>query len=323
MKIKGLIPAAGKGTRGGAAYKATSKPGAPILDRPSIQWTVEFLADAGISPEDIGVVVSSDSRRQIVDHFRKSGTLLANSIRSKGSDELEKKMYRSMADTVMRAENFKSMAFIEQETGVGIPYGNGMPILQAEDFLADHPFIYTFSDDLFLSSGKNEIEQLIDAFRSNGGKGSFLSCLLTSGEADKDRFGMIDGNEVEINGRKLIEIEKIVEKPGAGSSLLFASVSSYLFEPAFLEYLKKAELEFDGNGEFSIQPTIQRMIEDGYKFYAVPIDGGYFDTGNPVEFTMTQVAFALSLPQFSMFRDKLAKLVASDPDLLKRIENIR
>lgn len=323
MKIKGLIPAAGKGTRGGAAYKATSKPGAPILDRPSIQWTVEFLADAGISPEDIGVVVSSDSRQQITDHFCKSGTLLANSIRSKGSDELEKKMYRSMADTVMRAENFKSMAFIEQETGVGIPYGNGMPILQAEDFLADHPFIYTFSDDLFLSSGKNEIEQLIDAFRSNGGKGSFLSCLLTSDEADKDRFGMIDGNEVEINGRKLIEIEKIIEKPGAGSSLLFASVSSYLFEPAFLEYLKKAELEFDGNGEFSIQPTIQRMIEDGYKFYAVPIDGGYFDTGNPVEFTMTQVAFALSLPQFSMFRDKLAKLVASDPDLLKRIKDIR
>ena len=322
MKIKGLVPAAGKGTRGGAAYKATSKPGAPILDRPSIQWTVEFLADAGISPEDIGVVVSSDSRQQITDHFCKSGTLLANSIRSKGSDELEKKMYRSMADTVMRAENFKSMAFIEQETGVGIPYGNGMPILQAEDFLADHPFIYTFSDDLFLSSGKNEIEQLIDAFRSNEGKGSFLSCLLTSDEADKDRFGMIDGNEVEINGRKLIEIEKIIEKPGAGSSLLFASVSSYLFEPAFLEYLKKAELEFDGNGEFSIQPTIQRMIEDGYKFYAVPIDGGYFDTGNPVEFTMTQVAFALSLPQFSMFRDKLAKLVASDPDLLKRIEDI-
>mgnify|MGYP000949640563 FL=1 len=322
MKIKGLVPAAGKGTRGGAAYKATSKPGAPILDRPSIQWTVEFLADAGISPEDIGVVVSSDSRQQITDHFCKSGTLLANSIRSKGSDELGKKMYRSMADTVMRAENFKSMAFIEQETGVGIPYGNGMPILQAEDFLADHPFIYTFSDDLFLSSGKNEIEQLIDAFRSNEGKGSFLSCLLTSDEADKDRFGMIDGNEVEINGRKLIEIEKIIEKPGAGSSLLFASVSSYLFEPAFLEYLKKAELEFDGNGEFSIQPTIQRMIEDGYKFYAVPIDGGYFDTGNPVEFTMTQVAFALSLPQFSMFRDKLAKLVASDPDLLKRIEDI-
>ena len=136
MKIKGLVPAAGKGTRGGAAYKATSKPGAPILDRPSIQWVVEFLADAGILPEDIGVVVSPDSRRQIIDHFCKSGTLLANSIRSKGSDELEKKMYRSMADTVMRAENFKSMAFIEQETGVGIPYGNGMPILQAEDFLA-------------------------------------------------------------------------------------------------------------------------------------------------------------------------------------------
>ena len=325
MKIKGLVPAAGKGTRGGAAYKATSKPGAPILDRPSIQWTVEFLADAGISPEDIGVVVSSDSRQQITDHFCKSGTLLANSIRSKGSDELEKKMYRSMADTVMRAENSKSMAFIEQETGVGIPYGNGMPILQAEYFLAGYPFVYTFSDDLFLSSGKNEIEQLVDAFRSNGGKGSFLSCLLISDEADKDRFGMIDGDfiEIEANGRKLIKIKEIIEKPGVGSSLRFASVSSYLFEPAFLEYLKKAELEFDGNGEFSIQPTIQRMIEDGYEFYAVPIDGGYFDTGNPVEFTMTQVAFALSVPEFSMFRDKLAKLVASDPDLLKRIKDIR
>ena len=96
----------------------------------------------------------------------------------------------------------------------------------------------------------------------------------------------------------------IIEKPGkenAPSDL--ASVSSYLLPGEIFGYLDKAKEEFDGNGEFTIQPIMQQMIDDGFDFYGVEITNGtYYDTGDKLEYLKTVIDFGLRDPNFG---DKL------------------
>ena len=74
-----------------------------------------------------------------------------------------------------------------------------------------------------------------------------------------------------------------------------ASVSSYLFEPKILDYLKEAQANFDGKGELIIQPAIQKLIDNGYGVYAKEIQNGkYYDTGDKLEYIKTVIDFSLN-----------------------------
>src|SRR5258708_1463207 len=63
---KAVIPAAGYGTRFLPATKAQPKEMLPVVDKPIIQYVVEYAVSAGI--KDI-VIVTGWSKRSIEDHF--------------------------------------------------------------------------------------------------------------------------------------------------------------------------------------------------------------------------------------------------------------
>ena len=94
-------------------------------------------------------------------------------------------------------------------------------------------------------------------------------------------------------------IRKLAEKPGkenAPSDL--ASVSNYLLPAELLEYVEKAAATHE-TGEFTFQPMVQQMIEDGHKFFAREIVGAtFYDTGNPLEYLKTTFDFGLRHPDF-------------------------
>ena len=53
------------------------------------------------------------------------------------------------------------------------------------------------------------------------------------------------------------------------------------------------------NGEFTFQPFIQQMINDGHDFYACEIKNAeFFDTGNPLEYLKTCFEFGVKHPKF-------------------------
>src|SRR5258707_13193092 len=69
---KGVIPAAGLGTRMLPAAKAVPKEMLPVLDRPTIQYVVEEAAAA--EADDVLLITSRD-KRSIEDHFDRSPEL--------------------------------------------------------------------------------------------------------------------------------------------------------------------------------------------------------------------------------------------------------
>lgn len=274
---KAIIAAAGFGTRFLPQTKAMPKEMLPIIDKPIIQIIVEELVEAGV--KDI-IIVGSSNKRSIEDHFDEPNEDLLANLRAGG----EKK--QPLIEMLGELSSLANFVYIRQKG----PYGNATPILCAAHLMSsDEPFIYTFADDFFVAT-PSRTRQLIDTHMEHSG--SVYACRRVISDSEYEKYGIIAGEEI---GDSTMKVNKIVEKPGkenAPSNL--ASVSSYLLDSAMLKYVEKAAETFDGNGEFTIQPIMQQMINDGHSFYAREItDGTYYDTGDKLEYLKTVIDFGL------------------------------
>lgn len=292
---KAIIAAAGFGTRFLPQTKAMPKEMLPIIDKPIIQYVVEELVEAGI--KDI-IIVGSANKRPIEDHFDIPNEELLANLRAGGES---KKPYMDEVKAISELANF---VYIRQKG----PYGNATPLACAAHLISEgESFIYAFADD-FIKASPTRFTQMIDTYKRTGG--GVLSCKRAEKDSDYDKYGFASGTQINDG---LISIDTIIEKPGkenAPSDL--ASVSSYLLPASFLTYLEKAQDEFDGHGEFMVQPIMQSMIDDGIDFYATEIQNGtYYDTGDKLEYLKTVVDFGLAHPELgpelkSFLTDRLA-----------------
>jgi UTP--glucose-1-phosphate uridylyltransferase len=274
---KAIIAAAGFGTRFLPQTKAMPKEMMPIIDKPIIQIVVEELVAAGI--KDI-IIVGSSNKRSIEDHFDEPNEDLLANLRAGG----EKKQY--LIDMLGELSSLANFIYVRQKG----PYGNATPVLSAAHLMTEgEPFIYTWADDFFVAT-PSRTRQLIDTSAMYGG--SVYACKTVQSDGEYSKYGIIAGDMV---GESTMKVNKIVEKPGkdnAPSNL--ASVSSYLLDSTILKYIEEAAETFDGNGEFTIQPIMQKMIDDGHLFFAREItDGTYYDTGDKLEYLKTVIDFGL------------------------------
>lgn len=274
---KAIIAAAGFGTRFLPQTKAMPKEMLPIIDKPIIQIVVEELVEAGI--KDI-IIVGSSNKRSIEDHFDEPNEDLLVNLRAGG----EKKA--PLIEMLGELSSLANFIYIRQKG----PYGNATPILCAAHLMtADEPFIYTWADDFFVAT-PSRTQQLIETSQTHGG--SVYACKTVEVDGEYSKYGIIAGEHI---ADATMKVTKIVEKPGkenAPSAL--ASVSSYLLDSSILPYIETAANEFDGNGEFTIQPIMQQMIDEGHPFYAREItDGMYYDTGDKLEYLKTVIDFGL------------------------------
>lgn len=274
---KAVIAAAGFGTRFLPQTKAMPKEMLPLVDKPIIQHIVEELCAAGIT--DI-VIVTGYHKRTIEDHFDHISADLRVNLEQAGKTEL--------LEATAEISGLANFAYIRQKG----PYGTGTPILNAAHLIGNEPFIYTFADD-FVDAKPTRFQQLIDVYDQHGG--SVLTCVQRDADSDYGRYGYAAGQETSPG---LIDVTTIVEKPGsrekAPSNL--ATVSGYVFEPIILDYLQKQLAGHDPKkGEFMMQDSMQRMIDDGHHIYGCDIqEGTYYDTGNPLEYLKTVYNFALA-----------------------------
>ncbi len=278
---KAIIPAAGFGTRFLPQTKAMPKEMMPLIDKPIIQYVVEELVAAGI--KDI-IIVGSTNKRAIEDHFDiPSEDLLAN-LRAGGE---KKKPFIDLIENIASMANF---VYVRQKG----PYGNATPLLSASHLIGDEPFIYTWADDFF-SPEANSTKQMIETYNKHGG--GVFACKRAVYDDEYNRYGFAAGESITDG---LIRMEHVVEKPGSkqASPSDLASVSGYLLPAELLAYIEKGSQEHS-EGEFTFQPFVQQMIDEGHSFFAKEIeDATFYDTGNPLEYLKTTFDFGLKHPEF-------------------------
>ncbi len=273
---KAVIAAAGFGTRLLPQTKAMPKEMLPIVDKPIIQYIVEELVEAGI--KDI-IIVTGYTKRTIEDHFDATNQELINNLVNAGPKK---------AHLLTKTENIGNLAnfvYIRQKGR----YGNATPLTNVAHLIGNEPFIYTWADDLILSPN-NRFRTMIDMHNELGG--SIFPCIEAKSDQDFSRYGIMGGQQVR---EGIIKMNQIVEKPGrdaAPSNL--ASVGGYLLTPDIFDYLENAANSLDDSQEFYVQPTMQRMLDDGKAMYACALqDSLYCDTGDKLDYMKTVVQYGL------------------------------
>lgn len=265
---KAVIPAAGFGTRFLPATKAQPKEMIPIVDKPTIQYNIEELVNAGI--EEI-LIITSRNKESIMNHFDQSPEL-ESALEEKGKDELLK-ISRDISQMV-------DIHFIRQKEAKGL----GHAILYAKTFIGDEPFAVLLGDDVVYSE-QPCIGQLIDIY--NKYESSVLGVQRVKDE-DVNKYGIIKGDVIE---DRTYKVDGMIEKPSIDEAPTnVAILGRYVLMPEIFDALEHTDK--GKGGEIQLTDAILKLV-DKQDIYAYDFKGRRYDAGNKLGFMKASVEYAL------------------------------
>ncbi len=266
---KAVIPAAGLGTRMLSATKAVPKELLPIVDRPTLDYLIDELLQAGI--RDI-LIITGRGKGAIEDYFDYAPELESALLKS-GKELLHQQM-RHIAE---RAR----ISFVRQ----GEPKGLGHAVLCAREFVGDAPFALLLGDDVMHAPQKSVTAQLCEAYDRCGA--SVLGVQEVQAEA-VSRYGIIDPGAADLD---LYPVRSMVEKPSpeqAPSRL--AALGRYVLTPEVFPLL--AEAKPGVGGEIQLTDALSTLAERD-RLRAFAFEGTRYDTGDKLGYLQAVVEFAL------------------------------
>ena len=273
--MKGVIVAAGYGTRFLPVTKTIPKEMLPLVTRPSIDFIVEEFVASGITEI---LFITSRRKKPLEDYFDREMELEAV-FRASGD---EKKL---KAIAPPRATCY----FVRQPE----MRGTGHALLLARPFVGREPFVVAYPDDIHIGQPPLA-RQLVQAFEETG-----CSVLATLHDPpDLNRYGVIsiaeDGTHVT----------GIVEKPAPGKEpSREASIGRFLYAPDFLDQLEE-EWGRHGKGEFFHTPAVLALARRGRVVFR-RVEGDRLDTGDPSGYLEAIIRYARGVPELAAVIDRL------------------
>lgn len=269
---KGVLPAAGLGTRFLPATKSQPKEMIPIIDKPAIQYAVEELVRAGV--DDI-LVITSRGKSSIEDHFDRSVEL---------EHFLEASGKTTYLDEVRDIAEMATFHFVRQAS----PKGFGHAVLMAKEHVGDEPFVVSVPDEIVpkpLEAEPSLLEEMLAAYEAH--RASVICVQQVIGE-DISSYGVIEPGDRD---GSLVRIERMIEKPPASEAPSdLASRGRYVFEPAIFQAIERTSAGV--GGEIQLTDAINRLAREKTA-YAYVHDGPIFDVGKKLDYLRTTVQLAL------------------------------
>jgi UTP--glucose-1-phosphate uridylyltransferase len=275
-----VIPAAGLGSRLLPLTKAIPKEMLPIGHKPVIEHTVRELVASGIS--DITIVISA-GKSLIQDHFRPDPALVEQ-LRADGKSD-----YADAVEEVAELAQRGHITYLDQQG----PYGNGTPVLNAAHNLGDEPLVVLWPDDVFVAEVPRA-QQLIRAYEATSCP---IVALLPMTPDGSQRYAVPVVEEDLGDG--LLRITGLVEKPKpADAPSAFAAIGGYVITPGIIDELREQTKRWyeHRTGEIYLTDAISAYAA-GHAVYGQVISGRWYDTGNPADYLVAQMASALAHPQ--------------------------
>ena len=249
--MKGVIIAAGYGTRFLPATKTVPKELLPVGTRPAIAFIVDEFVASGI---DEIIVVSSRRKKALEDYFDREMELEEIFRREGRADKLD-----------LIAPCRARVSFVRQTE----MRGTGHALLQAKPFLGGEPCVVAYPDDLHVGTPPLA-SQLMDVFEKTGK--SVLATILEPG--DVSRYGVVGP------GPDGVSVLSFVEKPAMGREPSHeVSIGRYLYTPEFFDLVEEGWGKHEG-GEYFHTYALDRLIVSG-KVAFTRASGQRLDTGDP------------------------------------------
>lgn len=256
---KGIIPAAGLGTRVRAIAGDLPKELLTVAAKPLIVHAIEGLAASGI--RQIGVVISpaKESIRQFL--LGESPEFLAPQL-------------DAHLRVLLRACTF---SFFVQPS----PLGVADAVSLCRDFIDDEPFALVMPDNILLD-GLPVISQMIPFF-SREPRDMLGALRLEAEQASRfGNVGILETEAVSDESKKIVSVRRFSDKNStplhipAGESAL-KNFGGSIFLPHFFDYIEKLRPHIEG--ELDDVPVVQAIIKEK-GLLAVALEGSGFDVGN-------------------------------------------
>lgn len=268
---KAVIPAAGLGTRVLPATKALPKEMLNIVDKPSLQYIVEELVEAGITEI---VIVTGRNKNSIEDHFDYSYEM-EETLKNSNKNELLSK--------ISHISNMANIYYVRQN----MPLGLGHAILKTKSFIGDEPFLIALGDDIIYNPKKVVSKQLIEKYQKYGK--SVIACQEVP-EEDVSKYGIVEIKKTL--DEKTFEINDFIEKPSIDEApSKMACLGRYLLSPKIFEFLENAKP--GKGGEIQLTDSILNMLKNGEDVLAYNFDGKRYDIGNKIGLLIANIEFGL------------------------------
>ena len=290
---KGVITAAGRGTRQYPASRTVQKELFPLVDvdgyaKPTVQIIAEELFASGL--EEVCIVANSANIEPMRRHFLDPPPA---SLTGKAWAAPLSEMLSDMASR---------LSFVVQETQDG--YGHA--VFQAREFVHDEPFSLTLGDHIYLSETDARCAgQVMDVFARYGAS---VTSVSYASEAELHRYGTLTGLLLPDTQPPVYEITALVEKPtieyaqahlrtpGVPSSQYLVHFGIHAFTPTIfdcLDHLIKHDLRQRGEIQLT---SAQLLLMERERYLACEVAGIRCDMGVPEGLIETQIALALRSP---------------------------
>ena len=272
---KGIVTAAGRGTRLLPATRTVQKELFPLMDadgrvKPLVQLLVEELLASGL--EEICIVANLANAEPMRRHFA-------------GDDALA-----------------PCVTVVVQQTQDGF----GHAVFQAQEWAASEPVLLTLGDHLYLSHTDTRCaRQVLDAFTAQGAS---VTSVMREPEASIFRYGILAGCPVPDTQPTVYEIATMAEKPtvefarahlqtpGLPDGEYLAHFGIHAFTPAIFDCLAHLiEHDLRERGEFQLT-SAQALLQERERYLLCEVAGERLDMGNPEGLMETQIALALRSP---------------------------
>ncbi|MFJ6088037.1 UTP--glucose-1-phosphate uridylyltransferase [Streptomyces sp. NPDC092369] len=301
---RAVIPAAGLGSRLLPLTKAIPKEMLPVGDKPVIEHTVRELVASGIT--DITIVVSG-GKSLIQDHFQPNPALVEQ-LRADG-----KTAYADAVEEVAELARRGHITYLYQQG----PYGNGTPVLNASRNFGDEPMLVLWPDDVFVADVPRA-QQLVRAYEATNCP---VLALLPMAKSDSQRYGVPVVKEDLDDG--LLRITGLVEKPKpADAPSAYAAIGGYVITPGIIDELREQTRRWHEHktGEVYLTDAINAYAASR-AVYGQVIQGRWYDTGNPADYLVAQMAFALAHPEYGPILHHLARELGDGENSASGTEN--
>ncbi len=266
--MKGIIVAAGYGTRFLPATKTVPKEMLPLIDKPSIAFIVEEFLASGVTE----ILIISSRRKKVLEDYFDREIELETIFKAEGAQaKLDKiKPYKA------------KIYFVRQQEMLG----TGHALLQAKSILGDEPFVVAYPDDLHFGE-KPLTKQLIEVFEQTG-----CSVLSTIHDPPNlSRYGVL---KLADDG---FHVHDIIEKPEPGSEpSKEASIGRYLYTSELFTLLEEGWDQHRG-GEYYHTYALKQLMKQGKVVYRA-VEGDRLDTGSPEGYLEAILRYAASSEQY-------------------------
>ena len=270
---KGVILAAGLGTRVLPATKAIAKELLPIVDKPAIQYIVEEMTASGI--EEI-LIVLSPGKSMVCDHFSKNEALEA--ALSKLGKELQ-------MEAIKAIEKLAHIEYAWQQEALG----TGHAAMHAKEFVNGEAFVLAYGDDVFICDDP-ATAQVCRAYEKHGTGGA-----LAIKEVPTELVMKYSSMKVEAIEDNLYTVTDMIEKPKKEEIFSnFSILGRCVLPPRVFDILEV--IPRGAGNEFQLTDAMKVLAhEEG--MIGVDFTGTRYDMGNKFGILKASIEVALNHPE--------------------------